>query len=288
MPQNFAEARKRFSDRVLSPREYLEQCLARIDEREPVVRAFVSMNVDGARKAADASSERYRGGKPLSSIDGMPVAIKDIIETEDMQTGFGSPIFKDWRGGRDAACVYALRQAGAVIVGKVVTTEFAGAPPGPTTNPLDPTRTPGGSSSGSAAAVAANACDFALGSDTGGSVRAPAGHCGLVGLRPSHGRISLANVMDLSPSFDTCGWFSRDVATYARVADVLLGRDPVPLPKSPRLLAPSIASTSARGARSASAASGASSAQTSLGASRRGDFGSGTGSRPSKTSATRA
>jgi len=196
MPQNFAEARKRFSDRVLSPREYLEQCLARIDEREPVVRAFVSMNVDGARKAADASSERYRGGKPLSSIDGMPVAIKDIIETEDMPTGFGSPIFKDWRGGRDAACVYALRQAGAVIVGKVVTTEFAGAPPGPTTNPLDPTRTPGGSSSGSAAAVAAGMVPVALGTQVGGSVLRPASFCGIIGYKPTYGAINRGNLCD--------------------------------------------------------------------------------------------
>ena len=193
---NFSPARERFRAGASSPRDYLEQCLARIDEREPVVRAFVSMNIEGARRAADASVERYRAGKPLSSIDGMPVAIKDIIETEDMPTEFGSPIFKGWRGGRDAACVYALRHAGAIIVGKVVTTEFAGAPPGPTTNPHDPTRTPGGSSSGSAAAVAAGMVPVALGTQVGGSVLRPASFCGIIGFKPTYGAINRGNLCD--------------------------------------------------------------------------------------------
>jgi Asp-tRNA(Asn)/Glu-tRNA(Gln) amidotransferase A subunit family amidase len=193
---NFAAARKRFRDGALSPRDYLEQHLARIEEREPVVRAFVAMNVEGARRAADASAERYRAGKPLSSIDGMPIGIKDIIETEDMPTEFGSPIFKDWRGGRDAACVHALRLAGAAIVGKVVTTEFAGAPPGPTTNPLDPTRTPGGSSSGSSAAVAAGMVPVALGTQVGGSVLRPASFCGVIGYKPTYGAINRGNLCD--------------------------------------------------------------------------------------------
>lgn len=193
---NFAAARERFRSGASSPRGYLEQCLARIDEREPVVLAFVSMNIEGARREADASTERYRAGTPLSSIDGMPIAIKDIIETEDMPTEFGSPIFKGWRGGRDAACVYALRRAGAVIVGKVVTTEFAGAPPGPTTNPLDPARTPGGSSSGSAAAVAAGMVPVALGTQVGGSVLRPASFCGIIGFKPTYGAINRGNLCD--------------------------------------------------------------------------------------------
>ncbi len=208
---NFADARTRFRDRALSPRDYLEQCLACIDAREPVVRAFVSMNADGARRAADVSAERYRAGKPLSSIDGMPVAIKDIIETEDMPTEFGSPIFKGWRGGRDAACVYALRQAGAVIVGKVVTTEFAGAPPGPTTNPHDPSRTPGGSSSGSAAAVAAGMVPVALGTQVGGSVLRPASFCGIVGFKPTYGAINRGNLCD-NYSQNTIGTLSETLA----------------------------------------------------------------------------
>ena len=194
--EGFAAARERFRAGVESPRDYLERCLRRIDEREPEVRALVALNVEGARRAADASGERYRAGKPLSSIDGMPIAIKDIIETEDMPTEFGSPIYKGWRGGRDAACVFALRQAGAVIVGKAVTTEFAGAPPGPTRNPLDLTRTPGGSSSGSAAAVAAGMVPVALGTQVGGSVLRPASFCGIVGFKPTFGALNRGNLSD--------------------------------------------------------------------------------------------
>ncbi|MBI3707591.1 MAG: hypothetical protein HY246_07930 [Proteobacteria bacterium] len=141
----FVAARDRFGAGQDSPRDFLERCLRRIDEREPTVRAFVAMNVEGARQAADAASQRYRDRAPLSPIDGMPIALKDIIETADLPTEFGSSLFVGWRGGRDAAAAYALRQAGAVIVGKAVTTEFAGTAPGPTRNPLDPTRTPGGS-----------------------------------------------------------------------------------------------------------------------------------------------
>jgi Asp-tRNA(Asn)/Glu-tRNA(Gln) amidotransferase A subunit family amidase len=175
------------------------------------VRAFVSLNIEGARRAADASTKRYLAGELVSSIDGMPIAIKDIIETEDMPTEFGSPIFKNWRGGRDAACVYALRQAGAVIVGKVVTTEFAGAPPGPTTNPHDPARTPGGSSSGSAAAVAAGMVPVALGTQVGGSVLRPASFCGIVGFKPTYGAINRGNLCD-NYSQNTIGTLSKTLA----------------------------------------------------------------------------
>ena len=134
---------------------------------------------------------------------------------------------------------------GARFVGKTITDELAfsmngqNAHFGSPVNGAAPDRITGGSSSGSAAAVSHGLCDFALGSDTGGSVRAPANHCGLVGLRPTHGRISLQGVLDLAPSFDTCGWFARDVPTFARVGDVLLGADPTPLPVDRvRLLAP--------------------------------------------------
>jgi Asp-tRNA(Asn)/Glu-tRNA(Gln) amidotransferase A subunit family amidase len=192
----FAAARDRFHAGTESPRDFLERCLQRIDEREPTVRAFVAMNADGARRAADASGERYRAGKPLSSIDGMPVAIKDIIETGDMPTEFGSPIFAGWCGGRDGACVFALRQAGAIIVGKAVTTEFAGSPPGPTRNPLDLARTPGGSSSGAAAAVAAGMVPVAIGTQVGGSVLRPASFCGIIGFKPTYGAINRGNLSD--------------------------------------------------------------------------------------------
>ena len=194
--KGFTSARERFGAGTQTPRDYLARCLHVIEQRDPEVRAFVTTNPDGARRAADASAERYRAGKPLSPIDGMPIAIKDIIETEDMPTEFGSPRFKDFRGGRDAACVFALRQAGAVIVGKAVTTEFASAPPGPTRNPLDPARTPGGSSSGSAAAVAARMLPLALGTQVGGSVLRPASYCGVIGFKPTFGALNRGNLSD--------------------------------------------------------------------------------------------
>jgi len=140
--------------------------------------------------------------------------------------------------------VQRLLDAGARFVGKTITDELAfsmngqNAHFGSPVNGAAPDRITGGSSSGSASAVSNELCDFALGSDTGGSVRAPANHCALVGLRPTHARISLEGVLDLAPSFDTCGWFTRDVPTFARVADVLLGADPAPLPERVRLLAP--------------------------------------------------
>ena len=127
-----------------------------------------------SRKAADASTTRWKSGRPLSPIDGMPMGVKDVIETDDMPTEMGSPLFKGYRGGRDSASVKALRQAGAVILGKTVTTEFAASVPGPTCNPWDIRRTPGGSSSGSGAAVGSGMLPVALGTQTQGSVLRPA------------------------------------------------------------------------------------------------------------------
>ncbi|HEY4746944.1 MAG TPA: amidase family protein, partial [Steroidobacteraceae bacterium] len=145
----------RFASGKDSPRDFLERCLAELDHWEPKIGAFVSLNRDGAREGADRATARWRAGSPLSPIDGMPLGIKDIIETIDMPTEMGSPLFAGWRSQRDAAAVAALREAGAVIVGKTVTTEFAATVPRGTRNPWDVSRTPGGSSSGSAAAVAA-------------------------------------------------------------------------------------------------------------------------------------
>src|SRR5690349_21390961 len=138
-----------------TPREFLERCLARLEAFEPAVGAFVCHDIAAARAAADRSTARRRAGRPLSPIDGMPVGIKDIIETADMPTEQGSPLFAGWRSQKDAANVAALRQAGAVILGKTVTTEFAASEPRGTRNPWNLEHTPGGSSSGSAAAVAA-------------------------------------------------------------------------------------------------------------------------------------
>src|SRR3954453_8114088 len=138
-----------------TPRDFLERCLADLAALEPRIGAFVNLNLAGARAAADRATARWREGRPLSKIDGMPVGIKDIIETADMPTENGSPLFAGFRSERDGASVAGLREAGAVIVGKAVTTEFPSTEPRGTRNPHDLRRTPGGSSSGSAAAVAA-------------------------------------------------------------------------------------------------------------------------------------
>ncbi len=173
-----------------SPRRFLERCIAELDAWEPKIRAFVTLNLASARTAADRSSERWRTGKPLSPIDGMPIGVKDIIETIDMPTGNGSPLFDGFHSERDSASVAALREAGGVILGKTVTTEFAWTEPGVTRNPWNQTRTPGGSSSGSAAAVAVGAISVGLGTQVVGSILRPASFCGCFGFKPTVGAIN--------------------------------------------------------------------------------------------------
>jgi Asp-tRNA(Asn)/Glu-tRNA(Gln) amidotransferase A subunit family amidase len=186
----FHDATARFRDGADTPRAYLERCLEAIAEREPVVQAFAALNPEGARAAADASAARWKAGRPLSAIDGMPIGIKDLLETKDMPTGMGCAAYRGNFPRRDNAAVWALRQAGAVILGKTVTAELGGAHPGPTTNPFDPARTPGGSSSGSAAAVAARMVPAAIGTQVGGSIIRPAAFCGNVALKPTQGAIN--------------------------------------------------------------------------------------------------
>jgi len=186
----FLAAAAQFAGGQDTPRAYLERCLETLAAWEPKIGAFVCTNIEGSRAAADASSMRWRDNKPVSAIDGMPIGIKDIIETADMPTGMGSPLFDGWSSGRDAAAVAALREAGAVILGKTVTTEFAATEPRGTRNPWDPGRTPGGSSSGSAAAVAAGLVSAALGTQVMGSIVRPASYCGCVGFKPSVGGIN--------------------------------------------------------------------------------------------------
>jgi Asp-tRNA(Asn)/Glu-tRNA(Gln) amidotransferase A subunit family amidase len=173
-----------------SPREFLERCIGELDAWEPKIGAFVTLNLAAARTAADRSTERWRAGKPLSPIDGMPIGVKDIIETIDMPTENGSPLFAGFRGERDSASVAALREAGAVILGKTVTTEFAWMQPRATRNPWDQTRTPGGSSSGSAAAVAVGAISVGIGTQVFGSILRPASFCGCFGFKPTVGAIN--------------------------------------------------------------------------------------------------
>jgi Asp-tRNA(Asn)/Glu-tRNA(Gln) amidotransferase A subunit family amidase len=186
-----------FRSGKITPRAYLDECLKRIAALDPTIGAFVKTNKDGAIKAADASTARWKAGKPLSPIDGMPVAIKDIIETADMPTGQGSPMWEgtDWK--RDSASVHALREAGAIIIGKTTTTEFAASHPLHTTqNPHDGRRTPGGSSSGSAAAVGAGMVPAGLGTQVVGSILRPSSFCGAVGFKPSVGAINRSGSHD--------------------------------------------------------------------------------------------
>lgn len=177
-------------------------------------------------------------------LAGLTFGVKDLFDVAGYPTGGGSPHVLAMSGikARTAPTPQRLLDAGARFVGKTHTDELAfslngkNAHFGTPVNGGAPDRIPGGSSSGSASAVSNGLCDFALGSDTGGSVRGPASHCGLFGLRPSHGRVSLAGALDLAPSFDTCGHFARDGEVFVRVAEVLLGEDPAPLPARPRLL----------------------------------------------------
>lgn len=179
-------------------------------------------------------------------LSGLYFGVKDLFDVAGYPTGGGNPLVLALSGTKThtAPTVQKLLDAGAAFAGKTVTDELAfsmngnnahfGAP----LNGAAPERITGGSSSGSASAVSSRLCDFALGTDTGGSVRAPASHCGLYGIRPTHGRVSLQSALALCHSYDTCGWFTRDATTFARVGDVLLGADPAPLPARPRLLSP--------------------------------------------------
>lgn len=180
----------KFEDGSDTPRDYLERCLATIAELEPVVQAFVVLNEARARAAADASTGRWKDGKPLSAIDGLPIGIKDLLETKDMPTRMGCAAYEGNFPRRDNAAVWALRQAGAVPVGKTVTAELGGSHPGPTTNPFAPEHTPGGSSSGSAAAIAARMLPAAIGTQVGGSIIRPAAYCGNIALKPTQGGIN--------------------------------------------------------------------------------------------------
>jgi Asp-tRNA(Asn)/Glu-tRNA(Gln) amidotransferase A subunit family amidase len=188
--QPYLPATARFAGGSDSPRQFLERCIAEFDAWEPKIRAFVTLNLASARAAADRSTERWRTGKPLSPIDGMPIGVKDIIETIDMPTGNGSPLFDGFHSERDSASVAALREAGGVILGKTVTTEFAWTEPGVTRNPWNQAHTPGGSSSGSAAAVAVGAISVGLGTQVVGSILRPASFCGCFGFKPTVGAIN--------------------------------------------------------------------------------------------------
>ena len=215
---SFADAVNRFRAGTDTPRDFLERAIETIERRERTVKAWVTLNLADARRAADAASERYRARAPLSFVDGCPVAVKDIIATEDMPTQMNSPIFTGWHSGQDAACVQALREGGAIVLGKSVTTEFAIGVSGPTTNPHDRRRTPGGSSSGTAAAVGCGMVPAGLGSQTQGSTLRPASYCGAVGFKGTLGVLPMGGVHPLSVTHDHLGVIGATLGDVWRVA----------------------------------------------------------------------
>src|SRR4051812_11641936 len=190
---------------TLSPVELLDICLRRIDRYEARVKAWVYLDRDRARAYAEKLTAELAAGQNRGPLHGIPVGIKDIIDVFDMPTGCGSKLWANSYARRDATCVERLRQAGAGVMGKTGTTAFAYMDPPVTRNPWNLERTPGGSSSGSAAAVACGMCLGALGSQTGGSVTRPASFCGVCSLKPTHGRVSVDGVLPFAPSLDHIG-----------------------------------------------------------------------------------
>ena len=220
------EAAAEVAQGVILAEELTRACLDRIAAVDGELGAFAYLDPEHALAQARALDERRAAGQPLGPLHGVPVGIKDIIDSQDMPTECGSPVLAGRRPMRDATVVSKLRAAGAVIIGKTVTTEFAYFSPGKTRNPRDLERTPGGSSSGSAAAVAAGMVPLALGTQTNGSMIRPAAFCGVFGIKPSHGLISRAGVLNLSKTLDHVGIFSRSIDDIALMLEVLAGYDP--------------------------------------------------------------
>jgi Asp-tRNA(Asn)/Glu-tRNA(Gln) amidotransferase A subunit family amidase len=210
-------------------------CLDRIAEREPVVRAWAHLDRDAVLEAARASDKNGKRGL----LKGVPFGVKDIFDTADMPAGYGSPIYTGCRPSFDASAVSLPRATGAILLGKTVTTEFANRHPGPTLNPHNPLHTPGGSSSGSAAAVADLMVPLAIGTQTGGSVIRPAAYCGVVGFKPSYGLVPPAGMHPNTESLDTVGAMARSVEDIAlfRAALMAIPYEPPSMPEGPPRLA---------------------------------------------------
>lgn len=213
------EAAAALADGKLTSEALVRACLDRIAEREDAVQAWAWLDADLALRTARALDREPR----RSPLHGLPFGIKDVIDTCDMPTEYGSPIYRGHRPGCDAACVAQIRELGGVILGKTVSTEFATRHPNKTRNPHDITRTPGGSSSGSAAAVADHMVPVAFGTQTSSSIIRPAAFCGVVGYKPSFGLVNRAGLKFLAESVDTLGTLTRTVTDAALVAEALAG-----------------------------------------------------------------
>ncbi len=227
-------------DGEITSSELVESCLSRIDAKEDVVGAWAHLDPEFARKQAKFCDDYRASGAPCGPLHGIPVGIKDIFDTKDFPTENGTVLDAGREPMKDCTVVSLLKAAGAVIMGKTVSTELAVYAPGKTKNPHNPERTPGGSSSGSAAAVAAGMVPLAIGSQTNGSVIRPASYCGVVGFKPTHGRISRAGVLALSRTLDHVGVFARSLEDAAMLSDCLIAYDSsdsdTKLSAAPRLL----------------------------------------------------
>jgi len=221
-----AEAISAIGSGKVTAEELVAACLDRIGELEDTVGAWAFLDPEHAMRQARAADRARKEGRPLGPLHGIPVGIKDSFDTADMPTENGTVLHAVRRPIGDATVVSALRQAGAIILGKTVTTELAVYQPGKTTNPHDPKRTPGGSSSGSAAAVAAFMVPLALGSQSNGSTIRPASYCGICGFKPSHGLISRHGALRQSRPLEHVGVFARTVEDVALLAEPLMGYDP--------------------------------------------------------------
>lgn len=220
-----AEAAAEIREGRITSAELVGDCLERIEQVEPGVQAWAFLDRGHAMRQAEAADSQRKQGIGLGALHGIPIGVKDIFDTCDMPTEFGSPLWAGRMPRRDAAAVARLRAAGAVIMGKTVTTEYAYYHPGKTRNPHDRERTPGGSSSGSGAAVAASMVPGAIGSQTNGSVIRPAAFCGVVGFKPTHGLIPRSGALLLSRTLDHVGVFARTVEDAALLAETLAGFD---------------------------------------------------------------
>jgi Asp-tRNA(Asn)/Glu-tRNA(Gln) amidotransferase A subunit family amidase len=210
---------------ALSPVDAVQQALDRIDAAEPQIHAWVELDREGALRQASELTEALQRGDAPKPLAGVPVGIKDIVDVAGLPTRLGAPAFAHYKADRDATAVARLRDAGAIILGKTHTTEFAYLDPAPTANPWNHSHTPGGSSSGSAAAVGARTIPLAIGSQTVGSVLRPAAYCGCVGLKPTYGLISYAGTANLAAGFDHLGVLSDSVLDAALALRVLAGYD---------------------------------------------------------------
>ncbi len=230
-----SEAARLIRDGAISSEQLVESCLARVREVDAEIQAWAFLDPDHALEQARAADDRKRQGLPIGPLHGVPVGVKDIFDTADMPTENGSALHAGRTPSRDAVVVARLRAAGAVILGKTVTTEFAFLTPGKTRNPHNPEHTPGGSSSGSAAAVAAGMVPLGLGSQTNGSTIRPAAFCGVAGFKPTHGLISRRGILTLSRTLDHVGLFARTVEDLALLAAEIAGydeRDPDTRPRA--------------------------------------------------------